>query len=226
MTSTTALDWQAIDTVLLDMDGTLLDLHFDNHFWQEHLPRRYGEQHGLSPEQARIRLQPHFAATAGTMVWYCLDYWSRTLALDIALLKEEVAHLIRLQPHVCEFLHALRQAGKRSVLVTNAHQRSLALKMKHTQLDTHLDAVICAHELGLPKEDAGFWQQLHAIEHFNPQRTLLIDDNLAVLRSAKAYGCAYLLAVQRPDSQRQAQDIGEFPALRGFHELLADIALK
>jgi len=223
MTSTTALDWQAIDTVLLDMDGTLLDLHFDNYFWQEHLPRRYGEQHGLSPEEAKLHLQPRFAATAGTMEWYCIDYWSRTLALDIALLKEEVAHLICLQPHVTGFLHALRQAGKRSVLVTNAHQLSLALKMKHTRLNAYLDAVICAHELGLPKEAASFWQQLQLIEAFDPQRTLLIDDNLAALRSAAAHGCAYLLAVQRPDSQRQAQEVSEFPALQGFHELLADI---
>ena len=24
-----------VDTILLDMDGTLLDLHYDNHFWME-----------------------------------------------------------------------------------------------------------------------------------------------------------------------------------------------
>ena len=29
------LAWRDIDTVLLDMDGTLLDLHYDNHFWLE-----------------------------------------------------------------------------------------------------------------------------------------------------------------------------------------------
>ena len=226
MTGTAALDWQSIDTVLLDMDGTLLDLHFDNYFWQEHLPRRYGEQHGLSPEQARMHLQPCFAATAGTLEWYCIDYWSRTLALDIAPLKEEVTHLIGLRPHVSEFLNALRQAGKRRVLVTNAHQLSLALKMKHTQLDAHLDTVICAHELGLPKEASGFWQRLQGIDAYDPQHTLLIDDNLAALRSAAAHGCTYLLAVQKPDSRRQAQEVGEFPALGSFHELLADIPVN
>ncbi len=223
MTAMSALDWNRIDTVLLDMDGTLLDLHFDNHFWQEHLPRRYSEQHGLSLAQARKQLQPHFSATAGTMEWYCIEYWSRTLALDIATLKEEVAHLIALQPHATGFLQRLRQAGKRRVLVTNAHPLSLTLKMRHTRLDTHLDAVICAHSLGQPKEAEGFWQQLQNIEPFDPRRTLLIDDNLAALRSAAAHGCAYLLAVQQPDSRRQAQEVGEFTALRGFHELLADI---
>lgn len=46
------IDWSAIDTVLLDMDGTLLDLHFDNHFWQHHLPLRFAERHGLDPRRA------------------------------------------------------------------------------------------------------------------------------------------------------------------------------
>ena len=43
-------DWENIETVLLDMDGTLLDLHFDNHFWLQHVPVCYAEKHGLSHE--------------------------------------------------------------------------------------------------------------------------------------------------------------------------------
>ena len=39
------INWKNIDTVLLDMDGTLLDLHFDNHFWQTFVPLRYAQQH-------------------------------------------------------------------------------------------------------------------------------------------------------------------------------------
>ena len=31
-------DWSRIDHVLLDLDGTLLDLDFDNHFWQTLVP--------------------------------------------------------------------------------------------------------------------------------------------------------------------------------------------
>jgi hypothetical protein len=34
MHTSPAVDWSAIDTVL-DMDGTLLDLRFDNWFWQD-----------------------------------------------------------------------------------------------------------------------------------------------------------------------------------------------
>ena len=48
------LDWQDIHTVLLDMDGTLLDLHFDNHFWLEHLPKRYAAIHQHSDDSIKI----------------------------------------------------------------------------------------------------------------------------------------------------------------------------
>ena len=51
-----SLPWHAIDTVLLDMDGTLLDLHYDNHFWMEHLPQRYAELHGVSRAMAEMEL--------------------------------------------------------------------------------------------------------------------------------------------------------------------------
>ena len=74
-----ALPWNAIDTVLLDMDGTLLDLHFDNHFWLQHLPQRYAELHGVSRALADAELLPLFREHAGTLNWYCTDFWSREL---------------------------------------------------------------------------------------------------------------------------------------------------
>ena len=86
------LNWSLINTVLLDMDGTLLDLHYDNHFWLEHVPRRYAEKHALSLEAAKEALRGRYRQAEGTLDWYCVDYWTRELNLDIALLKEEVDH--------------------------------------------------------------------------------------------------------------------------------------
>ncbi len=214
------VDWEAVDTVLLDMDGTLLDLHFDNRFWLEHLPRRYAEHHGLEPEAARSALYARYKAVEGTLDWYCLDFWTRELGMDVALLKEEVEHLIAVHPHVVEFLDAVRAGGRRAVLVTNAHGKSLGLKLDRTRLGPHLDAVVCSHEFRLPKEDPRFWERLQGREPFAPGRALLVDDSLAVLRSARAYGIARLLAVVRPDSRAPERQVREFPAIRSFRDIM------
>ena len=220
MSTARAPAWEAIDAVLLDMDGTLLDLHFDSHFWLEHLPLRYAERHGISVEAARQRLVPMLQAAEGTLAWYCLDHWSRELELDVAELKHEVEHLISLRPHALEFLASLRRQGKRTVLVTNAHARSLSLKLARTGLGALLDAIVCAHDLGYAKEDIAFWHALQAHEPFTPGTTLLIDDNLAALRSARDYGIRYLLGVEQPDSRRPPRDAAEFPAVASFRDIM------
>lgn len=214
------IDWKNIRSVFLDMDGTLLDLHFDNHFWREHVPLRYAERYGLDTETAKAELYQRFHRMEGTMEWYCVDYWSRELGLDIALLKAEVEHLIAVHPHVPDFLEAVRRTGRRVVLVTNAHMKSLTLKMERTKLAGHFDAVICTHEFGRPKEDPVFWQQLQEREPFDPRHTVLVDDSLAVLRSARLYGIHHLLAVSRPDTRGAVREVTEFSAINTFMEIM------
>jgi len=214
------ISWNAIQTVFLDMDGTLLDLHYDNHFWLKHVPVRYAEKHGLSMEASQRELSGRYEKVAGTMQWYCMDYWSSELGLDIERLKQEVAHLIAVHPHVVPFLERIRAAGKRVVLVTNAHHKSLALKMSKTRLDHYFDAMICAHALGKPKEHPEFWHELQRHEAFTPQQTLLIDDSLPVLRSARNYGIAHLLAIYQPDTQQPRKEVAEFTAIESFEQIM------
>ncbi|MBF0675077.1 MULTISPECIES: GMP/IMP nucleotidase [unclassified Pseudomonas] len=215
-----ALSWTAIDTVLLDMDGTLLDLHFDNHFWLEHLPQRYAEHHGISRALADQALAPAFARHAGQLSWYCLDFWSKELQLPVLELKHEVAHLIALRPDADRFLTALRLAGKRVALVTNAHRDSLTLKLERIELAPYFDRLISSHDYGFAKEDQQFWHALQNDFGFEPARTLFIDDSLPVLRSAQRYGIAQLLAVRQPDSRKGAKDTEEFSALEDYQTLI------
>lgn len=220
------IDWRSIETVFLDMDGTLLDLHFDNHFWLEHVPRRYGEACGLDLAEAKRALRARYRDIEGSLQWYCVDHWSRELGLDIALLKQEVEHLIAVHPHVPEFLTALAACGKRRVLVTNAHQKSISLKLKRTPLAGHLDRIICAHDLSRPKESLEFWERVQAVEPFDRERTLFIDDNERVLETAQNYGFRWLLTIASPDSRLASRRDSAFEAIGDFAELLPALGLN
>lgn len=218
------IDWDKITSVFLDMDGTLLDLNFDNHFWLEFVPIRYAEQHNLSLGEAKQILFPLFRSMEGRLEWYCLDYWSRELKLDIAELKQEVAGLIQVLPHVMDFLDSLHLAGKRSILVTNAHPKSLGLKLEKTCLQPFFDRIICSHDLGLAKEHAGFWDNVRNIEPFEKDKTLLVDDSLSVLQCARNFGIRYLIAIAKPDSKQSIREIKEYSAINDFRQLLPILA--
>ena len=149
-----------------------------------------------------------------------MDYWSRELRLDIPQLKEEVDHLIAVHPHVLDFLEAVKALKKRIVLVTNAHGKTLAIKFRRTALGGHFDAVVCSHDLGLPKEHMDFWDRMQKVQPFDKKSALLIDDSLPVLRSARVHGIGQLLAVYQPDSKLPEKDVGEFRGIRSFREIM------
>ena len=216
----TVLPWRDIDTVLLDMDGTLLDLHYDNHFWMEHLPQRYAELHDISRAMADLELTPLFERNAGQLKWYCLDFWSRELKIPVRELKLETAHLIALRPDADTFLAAIKQAGKRVIMITNAHRDSLSLKLERIELAPYFERLISSHDYGFPKESPAFWDALQADIGFDPSRSLFIDDTLPILRSARDFGVAHLLAVKQPDSKKGPKDTEEFTALGDYRELL------
>jgi len=217
------LDWRQIDTVLLDMDGTLLDLHFDNYFWLEHLPERWAAQTGLTVEQAKAQLKAEYDVLMGKLEWYCLDYWANRTGLAITELKREIQHKIRMRDDSPAFLTALRQSGKRVMLVTNAHPDSLSLKIEQTTLASYIDTLVSVHEFGYTKEQQQLWQLLQQKYGFDPERTLFVDDSLPVLRSAQQFGIRHLLAITNPDSQQPARIITEFPAIDNYAVLLDDL---
>ncbi len=220
MSGHAALDWSAIDTVLLDMDGTLLDQRFDNWFWQELIPRRYARANAISEAQAQALLAPKFRAVMGTIHWYCIDYWSRELGLDIAAIKRTALEQVGYLPGAQEFLSKLRLRGKRLVLVTNAHPLTLAIKNEQVRLSAYFDACYSTHPFRAPKEDAEFWPRLNVEEPFVPQRTLFVDDSVRVLDAARAFGIAWLRAVRLPDSGRPAQDTGHYAAVDRVADLI------
>jgi 5'-nucleotidase len=219
-------DWGRIDTVLLDMDGTILDLKFDNTFWGEIVPSKYAAARDLELEAAKAHLRTAYAAKQGTLDWYCIDYWSRELELDLEELKRGAREQIAWLPQAERFIHAIRALGQRLVLVTNAHATTLAIKDEHLDFRGHFDAVYSSHEFGSPKESAPFWSALMAAERFDRERTLFVDDSLPVLRAAREFGVAWIYAIARPDSSQPRREIAEFPAVNSIDELMPEVAIE
>ena len=216
------VDWSRVDHVLLDMDGTLLDLAFDNYFWREIVPQRYAERHGISLDEAHAHLVPQFRAKQGTLDWYCLDYWTGVTKVDIAALKEEIRDRIAPLQGSEDFLRWLRDSGRKVWLATNAHGRSWRLKLEHTGFSRWFDRVICAHDFGAPKENPLFWQRV-MIEHpFDPARVLFADDSLPVLRAAREYGIGQIVAIRHPDSTLPKREIDEFKSVDRLADLLPE----
>lgn len=217
------LHWSQIDTVLLDMDGTLLDLHFDNHFWLHHLPLKLAERGDMSLAEAKTRMVAEYEKVMGTLQWYCLDYWAEKLNMNIMQAKREIEHLIDLRTDTLPFLDALHESGREVVLVTNAHPDSLSLKIEHTKLDSHIDTLISTHEFGVTKESQSLWQQLQARLGFDPARTLFVDDSLTILEAAQTFGIGHLLAVSNPDSKLPVRNIDGFESVQDYTVLLDEI---
>ena len=215
------IDWSRADHVFLDMDGTLLDLHFDNHFWLEHLPRRYGEMNRMTPDQARNLVVPMIMAERGTLNWYCTDYWSERLGLDITALKAEVGDRIAYRPQVREFLQALRHSHLKPVILTNCHPDPLRLKLDRTGLDQLVEDIISSHDLGAAKEDQAFWQGLSHRHPYDGEKAIMVDDSFPVLESARRAGIGQCLAILSPDSRQPDRDPHpDIPSVSHFAEVL------
>jgi HAD superfamily hydrolase (TIGR01509 family) len=214
------INWFDIDTVLLDMDGTLLDLNYDNHFWLEHLPQRYADKYQRPICEVKTDLFEQSMAQKGHLNWYCLDYWSRQLAIDVTELKREIKHMIAIRPHVKEFLRQLRFSHHQVILVTNAHRAGLDIKLTETGLEPWFDEIVASHDYNSPKEQQPFWQQLQQQHPFDPARTLFIDDSISVLESAQQFGIKHLLTLLQPDSKQAARTKTDFPSILHFDEIM------
>ena len=215
--------WNEIDTVLLDMDGTLLDLHYDNYFWQQYMPERYAEIHRQDVEATRVQVNRQIEQARGSLAWYCVDHWSEQLNLDIPALKREIQHLIEIRPHVEDFLERLHNSDKRVILVTNAHRKALDIKLARTGIGRWFHDIVVSHDFKVAKEELEFWHRLHATHPFDKRRTLLVDDNESVLDAADRYGVAHLLTLLQPDSKRQRRLETRFRGIHHFDEIMPEV---
>jgi len=213
-------DWNQIDSILLDLDGTLLDLNFDLHFWLEYLPRVYSEKHNISNQQAQDIVMKMLNAEKGKLNWYCIDFWQEKLNLDIMELKNNISHLIQVHPHVKTFLTQARKQDKKIYLVTNAHQKTIKLKMSITQLQDYFDDIVSSHDFGVAKQEQAFWHKLSEVIHLDKNRTIFFDDSPDVLQSAIDFNIKHVVAISKPSSKLKTKIVPGFINIENFSQAL------
>ncbi|MEO0575253.1 MAG: HAD family hydrolase [Pseudomonadota bacterium] len=211
---------EGCDTLLLDMDGTLLDLAYDNYFWQELLPVTYAQTHGIAHSEADAKLRALIAAQAGTLNWYCLEFWTDQLQLDILALKASCADRIGYLPGARAFLKYARECGYRLVLVTNSSRALLNIKDERTQVTDLMDAVYSSGDFGAAKESQQFWQLFSEAEDLQRERAVLLDDSASVLAAATQFGLAGVLGLRKPDSRRAANPLDGHHSVETVADLL------
>ena len=217
---TAAVNWSSIEWVLLDMDGTLLDLSYDNWFWRKLVPQQYAAARALTVAEAEVILAPRFAEVAHTLPWYCTDYWSEITGLDIAALKRESRERIGVLDGAEAFLSAVRDSGRKLWLATNAHRDSWQVKLEHTGLAHYFGEIICSHDFGAPKESQVFWNGFNAKHPFVKERAFFADDSVPVLRGAQGYGIGQIRAIAMPEKGQPRREIIEFQAVDRLADLL------
>jgi len=209
-----------IKYILLDMDGTLLDLYFDDYFWGHLVPEKYAEKHDMSFGAAKEYLYETYKSHEKTLNWCDIDFWSRELKLDIPALKEQIRHLIEVHPHVIDFLKLMRKQKKKIYLLTNAHFKTVKIKFKKTKIGEYFDDVLCSFNVGHPKEDLEFWHKAQKKLKFDKENSLFIDDTEDVLKTAKEYGIKYLLFKAAASSKLEPKKTEEFMTIHDFRELM------
>jgi len=213
-------NWSQIDDVLLDMDGTLLDRHFDNFLFEVELPRRYAAMHTLSFEDSRDRLMAMYRSVEGELAWTDLNYWTKRVGIDVVAMHKELDPMIGFLPGAEEFLRHLRQLGKRVTIVTNAHSTGVSVKVAKTRLDRYVDRIVDAFEVGYLKMRPDYWPNCQRLLGFDPARSLFMDDDEGCLRAAKAFGIGHLVHSAKSSSQLPPEPLPQFFSVTGFAPLL------
>ena len=68
------ISWENMDTLLIDLDGTLLDLHYDNYIWEVAIVEKYAAKHAISFNAAREVIVSKIKRYSGTIQAYCFSH--------------------------------------------------------------------------------------------------------------------------------------------------------
>ena len=202
------------------MDGTLLDLAYDDFIWNDLLPIRYAQQHGCSLEQSQKILHTFYQEHNHTLNWYSSRFWTSKVDVDVLAMQIEHKDKVAFRPYCLELLNYLKQNGYPIWLATNADCSGLQFKLEQMGIANYFDVIVSSEQIGHAKEFIEFWQGLNALHPFNAQDVYFIDDTEKVLNGAKKYGIVNLLSIAQPSSSKAAREVAAYPMLDKLTDLI------
>ncbi len=185
-----------IECLLIDMDGVILDNTYDNNFWQNQIPNVLSKKKNISFDDAKRLAIQIFNFKKNTKDWYDLDYWSNMLGIDIEAEKRSQESLgkIKLYDNVIDTLIELKK-NARLIMITNAHRKTLNIKLEKFNIKPCFHEMVCAHELNYVKEDLQLWYMLRTKYKLDFEKTVLVEDTINNIKVALSAGVSSAIYV-------------------------------
>jgi pyrophosphatase PpaX len=186
----------AIQTVLFDLDGTLIDsirLILDSY-------HHTLAAHGIPP-----RTDDHWLRGVGTPLSVQFAEWRDDvgkLEAMVATYREyNLAHhdrMVTVYPGVVTALGAIRAAGRRTGLVTSKNRQGALRGLTLVRLEAMMDVLVCADEVSNPKPHPEPVEKAVALLGADPGTTVYVGDSIHDMVSGRAAGVRTAAALWGP----------------------------
>ena len=186
----------AIQTVLFDLDGTLIDsirLILDSY-------HHTLATHGIPP-----RTDDHWLRGVGTPLSVQFAEWRDDLGKVEAMVATyrayNLAHhdrMVTVYPGVVAAVEAIRAAGRRTGLVTSKNRQGALRGLTLVRLEAMMDVLVCADEVTNPKPHPEPVEKAVALLGADPATTVYVGDSIHDMVSGRAAGVRTAAALWGP----------------------------